>query len=121
MNFVEIIDSVESSILEWIRVRKHRLPLFILVVTMLFAFSHAPYINLFLNSYSIIFLSIVLSPLILEINAELFFAGALFLIIPALLLSLGEFNKEEAEIIGNFIFTLLSAGLMRLISSSDGD
>lgn len=119
VNFTELIDSIERVIFHWIRVRKHRLPLLIIIVIMLAIISNAPYINLFLNNYLIIFISVTLAPLILDIGERPFFIAALLLLVLSLLFVLSGHRREEAEMVGGYIFILLFAGLLRIIFSSD--
>ena len=117
INFSQITDLTESAILKWVRIRRYRLLLFIIVVTLLLIFSNAPYINLFLNSYLIILISIALAPLVLNLSARLFFLTALILILPALLLSISPHQEEEAGVIGEYIFILLFSGVVKTFFS----
>ncbi len=111
------VENVERSILIWLRVRKYRLSFFIFVVAILFTFSHAPYINLFLNSYLIILISVILAPFILDIDARPFFVIALALFIVTFFMWF--FDKNGAETLGEYIFIILLSGVLRTLFAAE--
>ena len=47
------LKAIEKPILRWFWVRRYRVPLFVITVILLIAFSKAPYVNLFFNAYLI--------------------------------------------------------------------
>lgn len=107
---------IEKTILRGIWIRRYRLPLFILAVLLLIGFSHAPYVNLFLNSYLIIFVSAVLAPFILDIDDRLIFAAAIVLF--TLVLVIWFTDRDSAEAITIYIFIILFSGVVKSLFSS---
>lgn len=116
INFT-IIEGTEKIIWRWINVRKYRVPFFVLLIGLLIVFSHAPYINLFFNSYFIILIAAILSPFVLKIGYKPFFMVAIALFLFSVVIWF--YDQDQSEMIGNYIFILLFAGLMRLIFSLD--
>lgn len=105
------VENMEEVVWQWIRIRKYRIPFFILMVALLITISRAPYINLFLDSYFIVLISALLSAFILKIDAKPFVMVALLLFLFAFILWFSD--KERAEMIGNYIFIFLLSGVAR--------
>lgn len=101
----------EKAFRQWTYVRKYRIPLFVLLVALLYAFSNAPYMNLFLNAYFIILICVILSPFILKIDARFFILAAISLFLYAFIIWFTD--QDRAEMIGNYIFILLLTGVMK--------
>lgn len=108
--------NIERVILKWIWFQRYRVPLFILAVLLLTGFSLAPYINLFFNSYLIIFMSVVLAPFILDIDDRLFFAIAIVLFTLAFIVWF--IDRDNAEAITIYIFIILFSGVVKALFSS---
>ena len=107
---------IEEAILRWIWIRRYRMPLFILAVLLLIGFSNAPYVNLFLNSYLIIFVSAILAPFILDIDDRLLFKAVIVLFTVAFIMWFTDRNSSEA--ITNYIFIILFSGVVKALFSS---
>lgn len=110
-----LAENVGETVLTWILTRKYRLVFFGIVVSLLVAVSHAPYINLLFDSYLIILISTILSPFILNIGARPFFIVSLVLF--AVTVIVWFVNWEEAEIITDYIFIILLSGILRELFS----
>lgn len=110
------IKEVEKLILEWIWIRRYRIPLAILAVLVLVAFSNAPYVNLFFNSYLIIFVSAILASFILDISDGLLFKAVMVFLIVAIILWFHD--RDSAETITNYIFIILFSAVLKVLFSS---
>ena len=108
--------NIERIILKWIWVQRYRVPLFVLAVLFLIGISLAPYINLFFNSYLIIFMSVILAPFILDIDDRLFFAIAIVLFTLAFIMWF--IDSDSAEAITTYIFIILFSGIVKALFSS---
>lgn len=115
INF-KIVEKVEVGILEWVRVRRYKLPLFIFIIGSLMLLSHTPYINLFFSSYLVILTSVVLTPFILDISAKPFFITFVYLFIFTLVAWFVD--NDGAEMIAEYIFIILLSGILRALFSS---
>lgn len=111
------IEEVEQGVLEWLGRRKYRIPLFVFIVLMIWFISRAPYFNLFFNLYLVVFVSIVLSAFVLDINARLFFAVVPIIFLGALFLWFIE--KDIAERLGEYAFIILLSGILRTLFSKE--
>ncbi|OGE16948.1 hypothetical protein A3F00_02910 [Candidatus Daviesbacteria bacterium RIFCSPHIGHO2_12_FULL_37_11] len=110
-----IVRDIENNILKWIWIRRYKTPIFILAVLLLILISKAPYINLFFNSYLIIFISAILAPLILDIEYKPLFTFSIILFTLALVLWF--YDRDSAEAITNYIFIILFSGVIKIIFS----
>lgn len=110
------VERVERAIFNWVRARKHRLPFFVLLMLLLIGFSHAPYVNLFFNSYFIVFIATILTPLILDIDDKLIFLTAIVLFTVAF--TMWFIDRDSAEIIINYIFIFLFSAVIKALHSS---
>lgn len=108
--------NLERQILRWIWVRRYRMILFILSVLFLIIFSKAPYVNLFFNSYLIMFVSAILAPLILDIDDKPFFVTIFlfFSILPFVWLT----DRDSSQVLTNYIFILLFSAVIKALHSS---
>ena len=111
-----LVQKIEKKVWYWIKTRRFRLPFFIFLVAIIIIFFKAPYINLFFNSYFIFFISLILAPFILDIDAKYFFILAVIFFGFAIMLFL--LNKDELEMIGNYIFIFLFSGSIKMLFSS---
>lgn len=107
---------IEETILRWVWVRRYRVPLFILAVLFLIGFSHMSYVNLFFNSYLIIFVSVILAPFILDIDDRPLFKAAIVLF--TLVLIMWFTDRDSAEATVNYIFIFLFSAVVKVLFSS---
>lgn len=114
VNF-NLIKYIEKVIADWVWLRRYRIPIFILAVILLVVFSKAPYINLFFNTYLIIFMSVILAPIILDIDDKPLFALAIVLFILTLILWFSD--RDGAEAMTNYIYVVLFSGVIKTIFS----
>ena len=115
VNFA-VIEDIEERFLKFILERRYKLPFFVFVTTAILVFSNAPYINLVMNSYLSIFIVILLAPLIIDINIAPLFIMAVALFVIAIIWWF--IDPYGAEIIGNYIFIILFAGIVKALFSS---
>lgn len=116
INF-RIVEKVEVTILKWIQVQRYKLPFFIFIVGSLILLSHAPYINLFFNSYLVILASVVLASFVLDIDAKPFFTASMYLFIFTLVAWF--IDRDNAEMIAEYIFIILLSGMLQTLFSSE--
>lgn len=108
--------AIEKTILRGIWIRKYRVPLFILAVLLLMGFSNVPYVNLFFNSYLIIFVSAILAPFILDIDDRFLFKAAIVLLTVAFIMWFND--RDSAEITAHYIFIILFSAVGKALFSS---
>ena len=109
------IENIEKPVLDWICVRRFRIPLFFLTILLLLVFSKAPYVNLFFNYYLIILITSILTPFILDIEDRFFFMAAVVFLI--LTLFLWFYDRDIAGNITNYTLIILISAVLRIFSS----
>ncbi|MBI2268243.1 MAG: hypothetical protein HYU80_02205 [Candidatus Blackburnbacteria bacterium] len=111
------IERVEKTLFQWILPKRYRLVLLLFVISMLTAAGFAPYFNLILNFYIIVLVSLVLTPIILNVDSKIFFVvGIVCFFLAALLWFMGQ--TEEAEVLTEYIFIILLSGSFKAFLSS---
>lgn len=111
------LDGMERKIIHWIIPRRHRLMFLVFVVLVLRATEFIPYINLFFSPYLVVFMSLVLTPLILDVPPKIFFAvGIACFFLAAFLWFTSQI--EEAEVLTEYIFVILLSGSFKAFLSS---
>jgi len=113
LNF-QNVEEVERMFSIWIFKRRYRIVFFAFVVFLLLAFSLAPYVNLILNTYLIIFISSSLAPFILDLDVKLLITMGVTLFILTFFLLLTA-QTEEAEFIAEYIFVILFSGSLKAL------
>lgn len=108
--------NLERIFFKWIWIRRYRTLSFILLVLFLIVFSKAPYINLFFNSFLIIFVSTILAPLILNIDDRHLFV--ILLVFLLLLLPVWLVDRDSAQMLANYIFILIFSAVVKALLTS---
>lgn len=111
-----LIQKIENSFWQWIWQRRYRIPLFFLLVLLIILFSNAPYVNLLFSYFFIIFISLLITPFVLDIDAKYFFILSMIFFVIAFIVWFSD--REFAEVIGNYIFIVLFSGVLKAYFSS---
>lgn len=111
------LDGIERKTIHWIIPRRHRLMFLIFVVLVLRTTEFVPYINLFFNPYLVVLISLVLTPLILDVEPKIFFTVSIACFFLAVFLWFTG-QIEEAEVLTEYIFAILLAASFKAFLSS---
>src|SRR3989344_7318295 len=111
------IERVEKSLFQWILPRRNRLAFLLFVISILVTADFTPYTNLLLNPYLIVLISLILVPLVLDLDPRIFFVLGIICFFPAMFLwFIGQ--TEEAEVLTEYIFIILLSGSFKTFLSS---
>ena len=109
------IKKVEKVVLGWIWIRRYRITLFGVIISLLIIISKAPYINLFFSDYLILFFTTILAPFVLDIDEKPLFILGLFLLLLTFILWI--IDDDTGGFIINYLFIILFSGVLKIISS----
>lgn len=111
------VEKIEKGLAVWVIRKRHRIVLFIFVVSLLITTFFIPYLNLLVNSYVIFSTSLLLAPFILDLDPKLFIiTGIFFFFLAFFLWSVNQI--EEAETLTEYIYIILLSGSLKALFSS---
>lgn len=112
------VESVEKRLFQWVSPRRYRLVFLLFVISMVVAADFVPYVNLFLNSYVVVLISVLLVPFVLDLDSKIFFAlGTSCFFLVVILWFIGQ--TEEAETLTEYIFIILLSGSVKVFLSGE--
>ena len=115
-NFTNL-EKIEKKLVFWIFRKRHRIVLFIFFLLLLFTAYYIPYLNLFINSYLILSVLLLLALFILDIDSKPFFIiGLTLFFLTFVLWSVNQI--EEAETLAEYIYLILLSGSIKALFSS---
>lgn len=111
-NKFETIKKIERDFAIWIFSRRYNFVFLVLVVAGLFGILLIPYLNLLINWYTIILISLILAPFILNMEYKILISVSILLFVAVFILWVFR-QTTEAENLTEYIFILLLSGALR--------
>lgn len=106
------LDKLEKDLGQWLFLRRYRLIVLVVVLSGLVTASKLPYLNVFVSSYLIIFISLVIIPFILKIRAKVLIAIGISLFFVVFIYWIFG-RADEAEKLTEYIYIILLSGVLK--------